>query len=305
MGNANLGNAKFAKADEFYTLRSDIENELQHYERHFYGKVIYCPCDDPAWSQFVAYFRDNFKRLGLADLLTNHLRPDGSGDFRGKEALAKLARADVVVTNPPFSLFRQFMAQLIEPESDKFELIKSIEPARDKKFIILGNINASSYSGVFPCIKNNRMWLGVNSGGMDFETPTGITKPIPATWFTNLENGKRKSLVLKNKYNPQDYPKYENYNAINVDRIKNIPCDYADEIGVPITYLMRHVPAEFDIIGLGISNLGLEMGVLPYAPAHRKYRKEVQKRGTVDGDIYMMVNGEVIVPYSRMIIRKK
>ncbi|NTU66881.1 MAG: modification methylase [Candidatus Moranbacteria bacterium] len=233
----------------------------------------------------------------------------GDGDFRSEESIELLRQADVVVSNPPFSLFREYIAQLTE---------------YNKKFLIIGNVNAITYRECFKVIKDNRMWLGasIHSGDREFQVPDDY--PLNAAssridddgkkyirvkgvrWFTNLDYEERhENLVLYKKYKPEEYPKYENYKGINVDKTSEIPMDYADPIGVPITFLDKYNPGQFDIIGLGISNSGKEIGVKPYKIEHKKYRKEVQKRGAVDGDLYMIKNGIVEVPYARVLIRNK
>jgi len=195
------------------------------------------------------------------------------------------------VTNPPFSLFREFITTLME---------------HNKKFLIIGNANAISYKEVFPLIKENKIWLGTQYV-KEFVSDSGETKKFGnILWFTNLDHKRRhEEVILYKKYNETEYPKYENYDAINVDRYDNIPLDYDGVMGVPVTFLDKYCPEQFEIIGLGIANLGLSVGVKPYKPEHKKYRKEVQKRGAVDGDLYLMNGDEVKVPYARILIRFK
>ena len=342
--NKNLNQAKFNKKDEFYTQLSDIERELKYYKKHFKDKVVYCNCDDPRVSNFFHFFSYNFEKLGLKKLIATCYKnqnmdlfsqndseqaiyleytgdkngnnvPDpeeigikklkGDGDFRSKECIELLKEADIVVTNPPFSLFREYVAQLIEYE---------------KKFVIVGHQNAIKYKEIFPLIRDNKLWLGygfkggaghfINEHYEDYATATdrkeGMIRVSGVHWFTNLEINKRhEDLILYKKYSPDEYPKYENFDAINVDVTKDIPMDYDGFMGVPITFMDKYNPDQFEIIGVGIANLGLEMGIEPYKPEHKKYRKDVQKRGAVDGDLYMMVDGVVTVPYSRIIIRNK
>jgi len=340
--NENLHKASSAKNDEFYTQLSDIEKELRHYKGHFKDKVVLCNCDDPRVSNFFHYFSHNFEQLGLKKLITTCYKsqnmdlfsenssekaiyleyngdkngnnvPDpqeigikplnGDGDFRSKECIELLKQADIVVTNPPFSLLREYIAQLIEYE---------------KKFLIIGNQNAISYKEIFNLIKLNKIWLGYgtvkkftmpeNSVHKSIKIENGVKYAIFGNicWFTNLDINKRhEDLILYKKFTLGEFQLYENYNAINVDRIKDIPCDYVGAMGVPITFLDKYNPEQFEIIGLGISNSGLEVGVQPYKPEHKKYRKEVQKRGAVDGDLYMMKDGIVDVPYARILIRNK
>ena len=343
MANKNLNKAKVAKKDEFYTQLEDINNELRHYREHFRGKTVLCNCDDPRVSNFFTYFAYNFEFLGLKKLITtcyknhdsdlfsqgeseqavyliyegdkngNHI-PDpeeigihplkGDGDFRSAECIELLKEADIVVTNPPFSLFREFVAQLIE---------------YDKKFLIIGHQNAIKYKEIFPLIQQNKIWLGYGfKGGAGHfvsnyeDTATagnhkeGMIRVSGVHWFTNLETQKRhEDLILYKSYSPEEYPKYENYDAINVDKTDEIPYDYEGVMGVPITFMDKYNPDQFEIIGVGIAGLGLAAGIQPYKPEHKKYRREIQKRGAVDGDLYMMNGKEVVVPYSRILIKKK
>ena len=341
--NRNLNQAKLGKNDEFYTQLSDIENELCHYKAHFKGKTVYCNCDDPRVSHFFRYFSHNFAHLGLKKLITTcyknqnpdlfskhdaeraimleydgfragervpnaedigitHLRSDG--DFRSEECINILKQVDIVVTNPPFSKFREYVAQLME---------------HGKKFIIVGHQNAIKYKEIFPLIKKNKVWLGFGfKGGAghfiseyeDYATATdrkdGMIRVSGVVWFTNLDIKKRhEDLILYRKYTPEEYPKYENFDAINVDQTKHIPVDYDGIMGVPITFMDKYNPDQFKILGIGIASLGLAAGVQPYKPEHRFYRKNVQQRGAVDGDLYMMVDREVKVPYSRILIKAR
>ena len=291
MANKQLTGAKKAKKDEFYTQLVDIEAELKHYRGHFVGKTVLCNCDDPRMSNFFYYFVLNFHLLGLKKLITTcykNQNPDlcseniseqavylvyegedigippnptiaglvrsleGDGDFRSKECIAFLEEADIVVTNPPFSLFREYVAQLIK---------------YDKKFIIIGNINAVTYKEIFPLIQRDQVWLGpsIHSGDREFEIPSSY--PLEAAgsrtdnegrryirvkgvrWFTNLDFPQRhEELTLYKKYSPEGYPHYDNYDAINVDKVADIPCDYDGVMGVPITYLDKHNPDQFEIL---------------------------------------------------------
>ena len=286
--NKNLHSAKKGKNDEFYTQLEDIERELKHYKEHFKNKVVYCNCDDPRVSNFFHYFSYNFEKLGLKKLITtcykNQSRdlfsdnqsekaiyleysgdkngnniPDveeigvhelkGDGDFRSKESIELLRQADIVVTNPPFSLFREYVAQLVE---------------YDKKFVIVGHQNALTYKEIFPLIKENKMWLGygfkggashfINTYYEDYATATdrrdGMIRVSGVVWFTNLEIKKRhENLILYKKYTPEEYPSYVNYNAIEVSKTKDIPLDYDGNLGVPITFLDKYNPEQFEIIG--------------------------------------------------------
>ena len=236
----------------------------------------------------------------------------GDGDFRSKECIELLKESDIVVTNPPFSLFREYIAQLIEYK---------------KQFLIIGNINALSYKEIFPLLRDNKVWLGqsIHSGDRKFLVPKTVfdedkvkgkletdengnkyVRVVGVRWYTNLDNDDRhEGIIPYKKYSPLEYRKYYNYDAINVDLCSKIPKDWDGRMGVPISLMDKYNPEQFKIIGLGISSSGLEIGVKPYTPEHKKYRKEVQHKGAVDGDLYMVdENGHPDVPYARIIIEK-
>lgn len=278
-GNVNLHSSRNAKADEFYTQISFIENELKHYKHYFAGKIVFCNCDDPEWSNFWNYFRLNFYELGLKKLISTHYEeekpsyrmdivsndngeqcgiPDyvitplkQNGDFRSPECVEILKEADVVITNPPFSLFREYVAQLMEYEKD---------------FIIVGNQNAITYREILPLIMANKVWLGYNSGHFWFRVPdyyeekktdfkideNGVKwrRMGNICWFTNIDIEKRhEEMILYHNYTPEKYPKYDNYDAIEVSRTAEIPCDYYGVMGVPITFMDKHNPEQFEILG--------------------------------------------------------
>lgn len=268
--NTNLHSAKTAKNDEFYTQLSDIENELKYYRKHFVGKVIYCNCDDARESNFFKFFSMNFEFLGLKKLIATGYKADGkgvklvyegdkngnkipdydeievtelegNGDFRSAECIELLKESDIVVTNPPFSLFREYVAQLVE---------------YGKQFIIIGNKNAITYKEIFPLIKDNKLWLGVCSPN-EYRLPNGeITKQVNGLckWFTNLDHDRRNlELDLYMKYSNEYFPKYDNYDAIEVSKTCEIPMDYDGVMGVPITFLDKYNPNQFEIIGLSAS----------------------------------------------------
>ena len=269
--NNNLHNAKRQKNDEFYTTRATVELELNHYKEHFRGKVVYCNCDDPIESEFTRYFAHKFEDWGLKKLISTgykesghgvmyvyegdkngNLVPDrsewkitelqGNGDFKSEECVELLKQADIVVSNPPFSLFREYVAQLIE---------------YGKEFLIIGNKNAITYKEIFPLIKENKLWLGISFPN-EFILPNGeITKTVSGLcrWFTNLTHDKRnKPLDLVQRYDPRYYPKFDNYSAINIDKVMDIPVDYDGVIGVPITFLDKYCPNQFRIIGIACGN---------------------------------------------------
>ena len=249
--NDNLHAAKREKNDEFYTQLSDIEKELKYYKKHFKGKTVYCNCDDARESNFFKYFAKNFHHLGLKQLVTTSYKKGskgaaliyrgeftgdniddyivevknmkGDGDFRSEQSLEVLQKADIVVTNPPFSLFREYIAQLME---------------YNKKFLIIGNQNAITNKEMFPLIKDGHIWLG-KTMPKEFMQPNGEMKKFGnICWYTNLDNHKyEEPIALTAEYSPEKYPEYDNYNAINVDKIKEIPYDYDGVMGVPITII--------------------------------------------------------------------
>ena len=307
MSNTNLKIAKKSKNDEFYTQYTDIEKEMRYYKDFFKGKVVYCNCDDARESNFFKYFSLNFEFLGLKKLITTGYKADGKGvvlvyegdkngnrrvdneeisvnelngdgDFRSEECIEYLKQADVVVTNPPFSLFRQYVKQLMD---------------YNKKFIIIGEQNALTYKEIFPLIKDNKIWWGksIHSGDRKFYVPDNY--PLNASTCGIDENGKRfvnvkgirwwtnvkevinnEPLDLYKRYSFEDYPKYDNYDAINVDKTSDIPMDYDGIIAVPITFLNKYCPTQFEII---------------------KFRKG-------DDDKDLSVNGKT--PYFRILIKK-
>ena len=269
MKNNNLAEAKRNKNDEFYTQWSDIEKEIVNYKPHFRDKVVYLNCDDPEESNFWKFFAHEFNELGLRGLISTHyddvgptymleltrndinayLNTDGSfnpevlvrhplegnGDFRNAESIALLRRSDIVCTNPPFSLFREYVAQLMEYE---------------KKFLIVATQNALTYKEIFPLVRDNRIWLGVNSI-KEFMIPGGeIRKFGNIMWFTNLTHRKHNQLLgLYAKQSEKNFPKYDNYDAINIDKVIDIPYDYNGVMGVPITFIDKFNPEQFEILG--------------------------------------------------------
>lgn len=315
MANNQLSQAKKGKEDEFYTQLEDIEAELKHYREHFAGKTVLCNCDDPRMSHFFFYFVLHFHHLGLKKLITTCYKnqdpnscseniskqavylvyegedigspPDpniaglvhplqGDGDFRSPECINFLEEADIIVTNPPFSLFREYVTLLMEHR---------------KNFIVIGNQNAITYKEVFQYIRNNQLWLGYKFGDMKFRVPDHYAaRPTRfwidkkgkkwrslgnICWFTNLDIQKRhEELTLYKKYNPEGYPHYDNYDAINVNKTADIPCDYDGVMGVPITYLDKHNPNQFEIIGQMASTSIDEYNFgYPYINGEKKYAR--------------------------------
>jgi len=333
--NRNLNAALKAKNDEFYTQLADIERELKHYKKHFMGKVVYCNCDDPRVSNFFHYFSYNFEKLGLKKLIAtcyksqnidlfsqndseqsiileyngdknNNNIPDpneigikklkGDGDFRSKECIEILKQADIVVTNPPFSLFREYVSQLIE---------------YDKKFLIIGSQNAISYKEVFKLIQENKIWLGYNAV-KKFRMPenyehnsikieNGIKYAVFGNicWFTNLDIAKRhEDLILYKNYSIDEYPNYDNYNAIEVSKVTDIPLDYDGAMGVPITFLDKYNPKQFQILGITDreNNSGLKT---------KTYTKEdVSNPGDLNRRAAIKVGSNYKPTYARLLIRR-
>jgi len=312
--NTLLHKAKKSKNDEFYTQFEDIERELKHYQKHFKDKVVYCNCDDPRVSNFFHYFSYNFEKLGLKkliatcyknqdiDLFSNHNSDraimleyegdkngnnvpdieetdikylDGDGDFRSQECIDILKQADIVVTNPPFSLFREYVGQLVE---------------YNKAFLIIGNINAITYKEIFELIKEDKAWLGVNLGrGISgFIVPehyhlygtearidkngNRIVSPNNCLWLTNLDNSMRHEYINLTKsyvHNKDEYNRYDNYDAINVNKTKDIPYDYEGCIGVPITFLHKYSPKQFELIKFRKGNDGKDLSINGKCPYFR------------------------------------
>lgn len=337
--NKSLAKAKTAKADEFYTRLTDIEKELKHYKEHFENKVVFCNCDDPEYSNFWKYFSMNFDFLKLKKLIATHFETDKksymlemfrdeagvhtaihtltqNGDFRSPESIALLKTADIVVTNPPYSMFKEYMAQLFEYE---------------KKFLILGNPQALKYKEIFPLFMENKLWIGYKtmSSDMYFHVPDSYKKWLvenkkegsgykivdnevmgrtPAVWYTNLDITKRhEKKILYKKYNENDYKKYDNYDAIEVGAVDIIPMDYYGNMGVPISFMDSINPEQFDIVGSsdipdtldGITELGEEwiakyksQGGTGHYTAHMK-------------SVGYSADGKNRIIFSRLIIRNK
>lgn len=334
--NKNLHTAKASKKDEFYTQLADIENELKHYKDQFRGKVVFCNCDDPKESNFVKYFSMKFEELGLRKLIATHYKeanlftheapykleytgdkngnrmPDPSdfmarmidtGDFRSQECIELLKEADVVVTNPPFSLFREYLAQLVE---------------YNKKFLIIGNINAITYKECFKLVKENKMWLGasIHSGDREFRVPDDY--PLNAAgyrvdsdghkyirvkgvrWFTNLDYEERhETLTLYKSYNSKENPKYDNYDAINVDKTNEIPKDYDGVMGVPVTFLDKYNPEQFEILGITDRQASYGFRVKKYTP------RDTPKYNDLNARAVLNVKGELKAIYARVLIKNK
>lgn len=326
--NADLNGAKNAKKDEFYTQLVDIENEVKHYRRHFRGATVLCNCDDPECSNFYFYFRDNFEFLGLKKLISTCYRNqdwfqfsegkdekavcciytgkanpperrilEQGGSFRSEECIAFLKEADIVCTNPPFSKFRDFMELLFKCQ---------------KKFLIIGNVSAITSKEIFPHFKRNELWLGasIHSGDREFMIPDDY--PLDAAssridekgrkfirvkgvrWFTNLDYKERhEDIPLYRHYTPEDFPKIVNYDAIFISKTEEIPCDFDGEMGVPITFMDRYNPAQFEIVG---SSLELaDMNII----------RKLQGKAGGGPRFYIEENGELKRKFERIVIRRR
>ena len=253
--NSNLNSAKKSKNDEFYTQYMDIEKELYYYKEHLNNKIIYCNCDNPSWSNFYRYFRVNFFRLGLKKLVSSYYNSvsksfysvydgkeeiiyklKGNGDFRSNECKELLKEADIVVSNPPFSLFREYISMLMNCK---------------KSFLVIGNINASTCRDIFPLFKENLIWFGVSRVECFITPDKSLQRVGTAYWYSNLDVFSRYiKLNLTKKYDKNKYPKYDDYNAININKLNEIPYDYDGMMGVPVTFLTKYNPNQFSIIGL-------------------------------------------------------
>ena len=335
--NRNLHQAKSSKKDEFYTQLADIERELKHYKHHFKGKVVYCNCDDPRVSYFFHYFSFNFEKLGLKRLITTcyknqdmdrfskndseraiYLEYEGgkngnnvpdpkeigikhlksNGDFRSEETIELLKQADVVVTNPPFSLFREYVDQLVE---------------YDKKFVIIGHQNAITYKGIFNLIKDNKIWLGYGfkGGATHFIThyedhatagdhKEGMVRVSGVTWFTNLDISKRhEDLILYKTYSPEEYPSYDNYDAIEVSKTKDIPADYYGAMGVPITFLDKYNPGQFQILGITDRDNNSGLKIKEYTEEDVPNPGDLNRRGAIK------IGNEYKSTYARLLIKRR
>lgn len=337
MGKATLLKARAEKNDEFYTRLEDIEAEISmhpDYVRQFKDKVVFCNCDDPEWSNFHLFFRQHFQQLGLKKLITTHFNMDGSpsyklewsgemlgddsinmvktplkgdGDFRSEECVEILKSADIIVTNPPFSLFREYVALLLD---------------NNKKFIIIGSKSAITYKEFFPLLQNDEVWVGYNAGHGTMYFSTEVLggkrvdkkdlKGVPSYWYTNLDiDKKHEGIILTKNYkgNEEKYPKYDNYDAINVDKVKDIPKDYFGAIGVPITYLAEHSPEQFEILGQGQGNLFRQLTDKGLSQTFvDDYYKSGQTGSIKEGHPvlgYYNSDGKPVIPYMRIIIKRK
>lgn len=259
--NKNLHKASKIKNDEFYTQYKDIEKEIIHYKDFFKNKIVYCNCDNPEWSNFWKYFKQNFRSLKLKKLISTHLQENtnsykleiiknmnneleikktqlkGNGSFNSIECIEILKETDIIVSNPPFSLFKEYIKLLID---------------NHKHFLVIGNNSAITYKEIFKQIKENKLWLGVSPRSMNFILPNGDLKSVNANWYTNIIHNKRNNflnLTKTYKKNKNHYYNFDGFNAINIDKVKDIPIDYKGVMGVPITFMDKYNPNQFEILG--------------------------------------------------------
>ncbi len=339
---------------QYVDIQKEINAYLDYDPNVFRGKTVLLPCDDPEWSNFTKFFAQNFELLGLKKLISTSYAPEskkykvpyqptlletsqpyfdndkskthgkifvlthdvtgdnridindlqwqyleGDGDFRSKEIRKLRDEADIIVTNPPFSLFREFVAWIMEVE---------------KKFIIIGNMNAVSYKEIFPLLKNNEMWLGVSNGAKEYIKPEGgFLKMGNTCWYTNIDHGRRhqplrlmtktenfKHSKHKEVRGRKEYIHYENYDAIEVPFVDAIPKDYEGAMGLPKSFLDKYCPDQFELIGIAEGDSGKELGLKPFPRELKKLNPSLR-----DGQLYYMENGYPIKPFARILIRKK
>lgn len=291
-GNADLRAARKAKKDCFFTTLEMIEDELRFYRPLFKGKIVYCNCDDPVHSNFWKFFHDNFPRYALKRLFatyqaagapsfltafdgggTERVPLAGNGDFRSNECRALLDQCDICCTNPPFSLFRELVGMLV---------------ASKKEFLLVGNMNAAGYRDIYSLIMAGKIRYGASIHGGDRKFLVPCDYPLEASkggidedgnryvmvkgvrWFTNMRHGAiNPPLVTRASYDPGRYARYDNFEAINVDRVKDIPMDYAGCMGVPISFLDRYDPKQFEIVGFRKGNDGKDLSINGKCPYMR------------------------------------
>lgn len=319
-GNKNLRNARISKNDDFYTLYQDIDKEMFHYKNELKGKVIYCNCDDPTHSNFWSFFHQNFSNFGLKKLIATYYSEKGNvcrmeytggiddvvrvgrrfllkgnGDFRSDECIEILNDCDIVVSNPPFSLFSDYIQLLI---------------GHQKKFLIIGNKNAAIYKDIFSYIKTGEIKFGYHNI-KEFLKPDGsIQKFGNIGWFTNLSVKKDiRKLKLSCRYKEENYPRYETFNAIDVNRVNRIPIDYDGIMGVPTSFLDYYDPEVYELLGYGKENEKNQMGICQIPSNFLKNFFEQGGRGHYTTAMrvlcYYDKNGKAKFPFTRLLIKKK
>ncbi len=311
MKNVNLHKARKTKNDEFYTFYEDIQKEIENYKDYLENKIVYCNCDNPEYSQFWKYFKDNFRELKIKKLISTYLSEEayitvyngttiektklsGKGSFNSEECLTILKEVDVVITNPPFSIFSEYLSSLIN---------------NNKKFLVIGNKNAVIYKDVFPYIRDNKVSLGFNNITKFYQPDGEIKKFGNIGWFTNIKSKyKKKPLLLTEEYNNNKYKKYYNFDAINVDRLADIPKDYYEIMGVPVTYFDYHDDKMFEIVGTDGNIFGTEIGVKPVGKDWMKTYFENGRTGHLSASMRVLVlleDGEAIQKFKRILIKRK
>lgn len=319
MKNTNLHLAKDAKNDEFYTKYEDVEAELRHYHAQLNGKSVFCNFDNPQKSAFWKYLHEHFNQIGLKSLTAiyydekfpvykmsytggndqdilsgNKTLLSGTGDFLSQESLDVLQVSDVVITNPAFSLFK--------------DLIKVVFDYK-KQFLIIGNKNAVTCKIIFPLIKADQIRFGHHAVTEFLEPNDSIKKFGNICWFTNLIVDKEMPyLSLTKTYTPEDYPMYANFEAINVDRLADIPYDYDGVMGVPLTFLDKYNPDQFEIVGYNLNECVEELGIRPVGEAWIKlYQSQGGTAHITPSTHYLvyMKNGKAVSPYRRILIKRK
>ena len=304
----NLRKAMVAKNDEFYTQLHEIENELKYYSSYLKNKIIYCNCDSPKYSNFWKYFYTNFHILGLKGLVSTYLGNEqsykttydgntvkqeklvGNGDFRSEECIKILDECDIVITNPPFSLIRKF-----------FDVVK------DKQFLFICTINVVKYLNIFKEIKENKVWTG-RTHPANYIKPDGSIYQIRNTiWITNIGENK-KELKLTKKYDEKNYIKYHNFDAINVDKVADIPYDYYGIMGVPITFIEKYNKREFNILGLdrlpytidlNIGEMGEQWCNDFFSSGNKGHYTPTMR------NLCLYENGQAKIRFSRILIQRK
>lgn len=307
MSNNNLHKAKNAKNDEFYTRYETVEAELKHYWPQLKGQKIYLNCDDPRISKFWQYLYDNYHAIGLAGLTATYYGNDaevwqydghnlltdklyGDGSYDSDECLAILDDSDVVITNPPFSLFRYYIDMLI---------------ASGKDFLIIGNFLAIGGVNIFDRIMSGAIKIGFNNVGTIFDRPDGSEKAVNIAWFTTFGVDNQKPFIpLTKTFNADDYPVYDNYDAINCDKVADIPLDYDGLIGAPITYLLKHNPAQFEILGIAEARDRYSLKTRSYKDMYQRIGSDIKPcTGGSNGSAYLlyrggMDNNKAVLPFN-------
>ena len=269
MKNKNLNDAKSVKNDEFYTLYDDIENELINYKDYLKDKVIYCNCDSDE-SNFVKFLKNVKNDWQIKEVIHSCIKDDGSSGFESEESIELLKRCDVVITNPPFSLFKEFISFIFE---------------YNKSFIVVSSITSYTYKQMFPKILNNEIRFGYNTIKQFIGSDGKLHKFGNICWFTNFDVNKENEWLNNNiKYDASNYKKFDNFDAINVNKVSEIPDDYYDAMGVPLLFAEKLNRNQFEILGLSNTTRGnlpndiAKTTVTSYVDGKKTYAKLFIKR---------------------------